>query len=1357
MVTTKPTASKTRISSAVVFLSSLLLPALGWAQNGPDYKPPYLAESGERQAPIVMVKSLGGVDMPWIQCGNKKVTVRESGGKLREDFDTSFGIQVNDAEVCRFFIEGGYKKGDKWSHGRPFALDPDGQEPTLSVDKADQAILYTKSYLRPDGKPATFTYRLHPAGDGKVSFAWDTGISPEEYASFHQENRFNFGINFSLNRHYRSAGVAFNGEPYEPLSKQEAQKKASKHLRGITSLGYASANPLNGFTISLPSSSFVVQETHHSSVKGDYFSLYIRSHTAPLLPKGQLTIDLMETIPSKQAIYPPVESVDFWGEDAIHYPTLPTQNLLPNSGFEQGLRYWKWSTGGATYTPSDIRRFEVVDGGLFGRKMLVVNPVQRGSMGMSSFSLPTEKGRSYTISYYAKGEVAGGGIRFWPFSTQAGGTFSRSGSRNFPMEALTTDWKRYSYTIKGDGQMVALWLSAHNGGKIFVDGVQVEKGDRATDYAAPPVEGFLRTSDSTNNVEYGQAIGAVMEFSATPGMKAKVELTLRDFYKKELYEGTFTVGNAETVDLPFDKLKLGTGIYSLKAKFTAPGVEPYYDYYRFSILKSLNGTHKTKTLFGQLFNSRISRADEYQALIKRYGFGGATTYGPGKNSDPGVYELREKYGIIDYLHTASIDKLLTKEQRKKRLDDPDFRFYAGLLRFWLRPSEKEQVVKVRHYTPEILAKVEKDVERVAREHPYVRVWSFDTEEETSVPAVKEKDFKEYAKLLEAFYRGIKKGNPKALVLPSGGTSGYAAWRGSDVVNGMLDATRGKVKWDGVAVHPYGACDKTCGYDDLDESLKLLRDSMAERGYGQDTPMLLTEGGVGTTNTTFKGGNVWDYVGGHLSYDFGLREFVNASRVARGFIICLKYWPQLEHYNIWWTDGSVLLDQELALNAAMNAVNTLGNLLDDPTFVADIRPAPKMRGYAFENPKGEGVAAVWATSDEVDNGVARGPVMHVQFSGKLPKLLDLMGREWPLEKGKGGYCTLQLTAAPLFLVGGDPRALADDLNRAEIHGAGASIKLAFEPKQSGDVGAIAQNLLNRDLDATLTVNDQNFEAKLPKMQTKEFIVKTDNPAMPGKLFKWQGNYSVKQGGTSDPPGTWQMDYFYVPHVDGDPDWDKIPAITMTNLYRPVINTKQTPGGHKGDIEAKFKIAWNKDNLYLRVEAEDDIFKVNNQKFWASEQARKDQLYALDGCLEVYLDCAANGRTGTGGFDLDDYRYDFCLGNPDGKSGPGLANRLREPFVEYALGTEMPTKDEVRQKVKCLFERVSDTRYIYTITLAQRYLEPMRLEKGTVAGFALYLHDRMDDGTFGNKGMSLATEPGAHCDNNPKLWPLMMLSP
>ena len=88
--------------------------------------------------------------------------------------------------------------------------------------------------------------------------------------------------------------------------------------------------------------------------------------------------------------------------------------------------------------------------------------------------------------------------------------------------------------------------------------------------------------------------------------------------------------------------------------------------------------------------------------------------------------------------------------------------------------------------------------------------------------------------------------------------------------------------------------------------------------------------------------------------------------------------------------------------------------------------------------------------------------------------------------------------------------------------------------------------------------------------------------------------------------------------------------------------------------------------------------------------------------------------------------------------------------------MPSREEAAKRIRCEFQRVSKTKYVYTITFPQRYLEPMRLQKGTIAGFGLYLHDRMDDGTMGNKGLSLATDPGAHCDGKPHLWPLMILA-
>ena len=125
-------------------------------------------------------------------------------------------------------------------------------------------------------------------------------------------------------------------------------------------------------------------------------------------------------------------------------------------------------------------------------------------------------------------------------------------------------------------------------------------------------------------------------------------------------------------------------------------------------------------------------------------------------------------------------------------------------------------------------------------------------------------------------------------------------------------------------------------------------------------------------------------------------------------------------------------------------------------------------------------------------------------------------------------------------------------------------------------------------------------------------------------------------------------------------------------------------------------------------------------------------------------------------LDEFTpVDFSIGK-EGKSGPGMVYRLREVYHQLADGINMATKEEAAKKIKCDFRR-TEKGYIYTITFGQRYLEPIVLRKGFVAGFGLFLHDR-DDASVpaGVKGLSLATEPGAHCDFKPHLWPLMILA-
>ena len=223
--------------------------------------------------------------------------------------------------------------------------------------------------------------------------------------------------------------------------------------------------------------------------------------------------------------------------------------------------------------------------------------------------------------------------------------------------------------------------------------------------------------------------------------------------------------------------------------------------------------------------------------------------------------------------------------------------------------------------------------------------------------------------------------------------------------------------------------------------------------------------------------------------------------------------------------------------------------------------------------------------------------------------------------------------------------------------------------------------------------------------------------------------------------WNMDYFYVPHVSGKPDWSKIPSIPMTNRH------PARPGIRKGDQEASYQLAWSKQNLYLRVEVTDNEFKDTSAR-WKKPGAER-MLWAHDGCLEVYFDCGANGRSSTKpGYDDDDYRYDFAH-----KDGKGVVWRFKEVFHQLADGVNMPSKKEASEKVKCDFERTG-TGYVYTITFAERYILPIVLKKGFPFGFALYLHDK-DTGKE-DKALTSGMTPNAHCQSDPANWPIAILA-
>ena len=448
-------------------------------------------------------------------------------------------------------------------------------------------------------------------------------------------------------------------------------------------------------------------------------------------------------------------------------------------------------------------------------------------------------------------------------------------------------------------------------------------------------------------------------------------------------------------------------------------------------------------------------------------------------------------------------------------------------------------------------------------------------------------------------------------------------------------------------------------------------------------------------------------------------------------------------------SNLFLDYYLVPYPMMNAVNTLGNLLGNPVFEGDVRPAAGVRGYVYRDKVNGGVAAIWCISDKVEDGFERGPVLHVRFPGELPQFIDLMGNLREV-KAENGIVTIPLTAAPLFLKHKDPAILRNALQGCEVIGGESNLRVELHPDREGDMVVGFCNLTGHPQEGVFRCDGTELPFRVEPNRKREEILEKRGKNTFGELFRFSSDYTavLKNGVTIR--GSWKMNYFYVPYTQDKPDWKRIPALPLHNLYK--WNSASWKG--KSDFSAKFRAAWNEKNFYLRVEVIDDCFVAEPKRFRA--EGAESRLYLLDGCLEVYFDCGANGiSSGRSGYDDDDYRYDFSYGNPEGKSGPGRIYRLYEVQSQLAGGVAMLSREEAAKQISSRFTRTARG-YIYDIVFPQSCLEPLKLRDGFPAGFALHLHDKDDAGEVpGRKGVNLSIQPGGHVNNTPSVWPRMIL--
>ncbi len=1270
------------------------------------------------------------VARPVYQVGHKMVTTRLADNRQMKDQAMAVKIYAADKELCSFMWWGSLKdRGFGWPF-QPVAGDPDD----LKMDPASGLTTYTKPYVDADGKRAVFAYRLKPLGSSRIELTWDTGSAAGAslWASF--------------GTRYRGKRITIGGKDFIENSFEDLQNKCAKFQTfDGGDLVYDVSDPVNGFKLEMGDLSGGISEgvSIHDKGQVKHFNFSYRTADKRRNIKGRVVIDLGEVELMSKELPPPVGGIDFWKDDATHVPLAPTRNVMHNPSFEQGLRGWYWIGGGAQYTPTNVPKFEIVQEGLFGKGALRMNRVQMSSPNIRSMPLSLEKGQRYVVSFYAKSLVEkktgfnltlGSAARGGSLSGRPWGDADNKESRF----QITDEWQRYQRTFTADAAGAALHLS---GSGVLVDGLQVELGETPTAFVCDPLDINFVTSNPDNDLHPGDAMEAALNVVGKDGVKGKVGLEIQNAFREVLFSRDLDVSIVSNgvahIPLNLATAQFGTGVFVVRAKVSVDGYPIYYGYYRFASMAPLSNTHKTSRLMATLVGDawRISRGEDLARKFMEWGWGG-TSWMPIHDmvkTNSCAVDLVRRYRIVN-AQTTLLDQLW------RGRDPKDTPWAKAVHDFYDVPEITPEFVNyVENTSYEILKQVPKDL------LPYT---AYGNEEESSKYPASGR-FDEYFKLQSAVGRAAHRVGIGCT--PTSGTSGYSLLRGFEPYEGYLKAAHDKgFKYDALAVHPYGSIDKgSLSTSDLDDEAARLSEQGKRYGYGDETPILFTElfNMPETYVPEWGAGPSYDaYQSGKPTYDFGNREFVQAASAMRLYIICMKYWPRIQCANIWCCRP--YMDLHLTPLLLCKAVNTLGHLMGDVAYTEDIRPTAGIRGYAFRLPDGTGIAPVWCTTADVENGLRRCPVLSVKF-GQPVTFIDFMGNSRFAQPDKQGYIRLPVTPAPLFIKAEDVVKLAKALQTAEPDDGVSSLAVAFKPDADGRISASLKNLTGRTQKGVLEVGGQKLPYALPGNGEATLLVPGAGDGADARaMHRWNIGYRLVPASGAPITGEWRMDYFFATACDGEPNWAALPALAITNRCFTGAPRAVAPGDH----DASYKIAWDAKALYLRVEVADDKLLVDPE-FWKRPNAER-MLWNADGALEVYFDTGANGRSNTAKtFDNDDYRYDFAPPK-DGQSGAGQVWRFREVYHQLADGVNMATKEEAAQKIVCRYERTA-TGYVMTITFVQRYLEPIALKPGFVAGCGLSLHDHDAPEWKNSKGLGFSTEPNKPCDGHPELWPLMVL--
>jgi hypothetical protein len=666
---------------------------------------------------------------------------------------------------------------------------------------------------------------------------------------------------------------------------------------------------------------------------------------------------------------------------------------------------------------------------------------------------------------------------------------------------------------------------------------------------------------------------------------------------------------------------------------------------------------------------------------------------------------------------------------------------------------------MKSVTPEIEKRVEEACYLKAKKYPWIKVWIFSDEPEAGAGSkfypLKVGNYKDFAKLILACRRGVKRLSPDKLVILDGACNMSPANGIPWVKKWMSAVTKLEPSklFDGSSIHPY----RTLPEDpDLDNDTKEYIKMISQFGY--DKKPIYFNGAI-----YYKGYNIpeWNlspyrgcstdhWRGNTCTYDMGWAERIAAAYAARSWLVGLKYQDHIKHMNDW--TAVTFIDANLTPMAIQKIPNTLANILGNAKFKKDIRFAPQCRAYLFEDEEKRPVAAVWSYIPKVDRGLEPAPTVKMRITGDAPEFIDLMGNSHQLKANKNGEIKFPLSPYPVFIRGasGTLKQLENEIAECRIIGSNlAPIKLFVNPVSTTKISVKVANRVSRTVNGTGTfiVQNKKYNEKfsLKPRGNKKKILPLSKPISYSSVNEVSVKMDIALNDKSNFKSNGTFRSFAVKKspakitIDGKlDDWKNIPYIKLGNRFLG----KKFKNITNNDFSARFKVTWDKSNLYLMIEVTDNELFTLPRKTIAHR-------YKNDS-VQLYIDTLNDARAkDTKGFDGNDYEYDLF---PDKTDNSIKVFRRIAPDAQLAGGLLAPKPNTVATQAKSSFRKTANG-YIYEIAFPQKILMPMRLKAGTTIGFGLFLND--NDSNKWKSGLTI-TPKQTSCYMTPHLYPTMLLT-